>query len=413
MKTATITGNIKTKEFHKPSCFTIKRMPEANKIALNSLKHAIDHGFDPCGHCLGTKDEIVKRLDKKYKRIESSPVYYFGYFYGIFNGFSTNEYSGIEVNIDDTIELFATLHQCAFENGAWNFSPVQNHKINIACDDINFPSQQTNADGAAKWSYTIPQGFEPGDTSLRANFNISANLMMSTGNLLFFNVPVGISNIRISPNPFDQKTNIYFKLSYDKRIKADIYRNTNFQNPWSHVKNIRNFNDGILKANDDVCLEWDGKIDHGFREGESVVQGNYVVKIEGEFGESDTEYKEELIKKQGILGGTDPEPNQPTVYVSDIRFSPNPFTIITKVTLNFFLLEDAKVSIHIQHINWKFKGDCVKEIINHISLKKGTHSYTWDGTNNKGNRVVLGEYKVRILANDIPFVKGGLHKKWK
>ena len=52
-----------------------------------------------------------------------------------------------------------------------------------------------------------------------------------------------------------------------------------------------------------------------------------------------------------------------------------------------------------------------KEIIKDVFLKKGAHSYTWDGRNNKGNKVTLGEYKVRILANGTYYVKGGLHKK--
>ncbi|NOQ73483.1 MAG: hypothetical protein GQ574_15870 [Crocinitomix sp.] len=412
MITPKLIGNIKSKEFHKSSCHWSKIIDKANIVYLNSMKHAIDHDFDPCGHCLSSKAEIVAGLSKKNEVTKSSSDYYFGSFYGVFNGVSTNDYSGVEVNVADEIELFATIHKCAFENGEWRITPVQNHAIDISCDSINFPTQQTNAVGLANWTYTIPQGFEPGDTNMSADFHVSGKLELSSGNFLSFFVPIGISNIRIIPNSFDQETRIYFKLSSDKKIKADIYKNTYFQNPSSHIKNLRNFDDGTMtEDDDDAYLDWDGTIDHGFRKGKPVMQGNYVVKIEGEFGESDYDYAVGLKKLGGIAGGTDPDPDVPTEYITNISFSPNPFSIKTKVKLNFSLEKDAKVSIHIQHISWRFKGECVMEIINDLPLKKGPHSYTWDGKNNNTNSVALGYYKVRILANGIPFVRGGLHKK--
>lgn len=406
MNTTGFVGNIKSKEFHNPDCFCVNAMHETNKILLNSIKQAIDHGYDPCGHCLGKLDESEESLDIIKK--ESVTKHFFGHFYGVFNGTSANEYSGIEVRIGDKIELFAKLHTCIFENNEWKYLPVENHKIDIICKSIDFLPQKTDANGFAKWSYKIPRDFEPGTTTMRIDFNLNENLVLGAGDCVSFTLPVGISNIRVFPNPFNQETKIFFNLNYDKRIKADIYKNTYFQNSNSHVKNLRNFNDGIIKASENASLDWDGTTDHGFREGKPVMKGKYVVKIEGEYGKSDTEFKENLIKTGGVLESTNPEPNQPTEYISDIIFSPNPFTTETNVKLDFFLQKDAEVSIHIQHVNWKFRGKCTREILKNVPLKKGAHSTTWDGRNNRGNRVTLGEYKVRILANGNPFVKENL-----
>jgi len=407
MTTSKFIGNIKSKEFHTSDCFTLKFMYNINQRPFYSEKQAISEGYDPCGHCLGIKKESEVKGGKGVNE------YYFGQFYGIFNEVSTDNFSGIDVNYGEEIKVFAKLQKVVFADGKWTIIPVKNHEIDILCDFINFPAQKTDSEGLAKWNYTIPNNFEPGTTDMRVDAHIEENLIWHNGSdSLFFNVPQQIEILKNIPTNFDQETKIVFKLVVDKRIKADIYRGWS-EDHLSHIKNLRDFNDGIMKANDKASLEWDGTIGHGFREGKPVMRGQYRIVIRGENGISD---RDDLIlnKKEGILGGVDPEPNEPNELneiVSKISFSKNPFSKKTKTSLNFTLKKNATVSIHIQHINWNFRGNCKKEIISNEYLEKGDHSYPWDGKNNAGSPVTLGEYKVRIIANEETYVKTGLWKK--
>ncbi|WP_025209475.1 flagellar hook assembly protein FlgD [Hippea sp. KM1] len=69
-------------------------------------------------------------------------------------------------------------------------------------------------------------------------------------------------------------------------------------------------------------------------------------------------------------------------------------------SLSFNLNKDAKVTIHISNS----KGEDIADI-DLGKLKAGTHSFTWNGKDNKGNSVANGEYSVRIDAdygNGIP-----------
>lgn len=410
METSRYIGNVASKEFHKSDCFCVPRIKESNRIAFSSEKEAIHDGFDTCGHCLGIKEEVLKGFEQT--TAVGSGTYYFVHFYGKFNDLSTDEFSGISVNYGQEIELFATIHKVFFEASEWNYLPVQNCSVDLICADINFQTKNTDANGRVAWNYTIPQEYLPGTTHIRLSIKTleTDKLVFGKSDNLWFDTPQRISNITIDPNPFYQNTKIYFKLETDMKIKADIYKNTYFGKEFSHVKNIRDFSDGVMQANEAAYLDWDGLSDHAPRENLPVMKGSYVVRIVSEFG--DDQHRTGLEKTGGILGGTDPQADKPTEYVSDLKFSPNPFSRKTKVKLDFELIKDATVSIHIQHINWNFTGECTKVLLKNAPLKAGKHSYTWDGKNNTNSVwATFGEYKVRILANDTPYVKDGLSFK--
>lgn len=42
-------GNINSKKFHLPSCYTLPA--EKNKVYLNTRDEAIEKGYDPCTNC--------------------------------------------------------------------------------------------------------------------------------------------------------------------------------------------------------------------------------------------------------------------------------------------------------------------------------------------------------------------------
>lgn len=395
-------GNLKSKEFHKADCYTLKNTYNTNQRPFYSKKQALIKGYDPCGHCLDTK--------KKKQRATGTKECYFGHFYGIFNGTSTDDQSGILVNTGQQISIFVRLQKTVFENDSWQVVPVQQHKVAITCDEIDFQPKKTDTNGLAEWHYTIPANFEPGTTTIRVNTYIQKTLIWHGNiNTLSFEVPQQIEIVKNEPEYFEQKTNIIFKLNSDKKIKADIYRGLS-ENKFSHINNLRNFNDGILQATDNAVLQWDGTIDHGIRKGKAVKKGTYKIVIKGENGISD---RDELIlhKRGGITGNVFAEPDLTEEYVSGIVFLQNPFSNKTKTDLNFVLKKEATVSIHIQHVNWNFQGMCVKQFIKNEKLKKGIHSYNWSGHNNLGFPAPLGEYKVRIIANDKTYVKTGLWKK--
>lgn len=44
-------GNRNSMKFHKPSCSSVKKMSEKNKVRLNSRQDAINGGYSPCGSC--------------------------------------------------------------------------------------------------------------------------------------------------------------------------------------------------------------------------------------------------------------------------------------------------------------------------------------------------------------------------
>lgn len=402
MTTSKFIGNVKSKEFHKSDCYALEYVYNINQRPFYSEKQALNKGYDPCGHCLGVK--------KRKRDAKGVNEHYLGHFYGVFNGILTDDFIEINVNHGDQISVFLKLQKSVFENGKWTIVPINNHSVDIFCDCINFPTQKTDSNGLAKWGNTIPNDFEPGITNMRANPHIDENLIWHNGfGSLFFNVPQQIEIVENIPKDFDQETKIVFKLATDKRIKADIYRGSD-ENEFSHINNLRDFEDGVMERNDKAFLNWNGTIDHGFLKGKPVMKGKYKVVIRGENGISDRD-DIELNKKMGVLGGENPEPNESNEYITKINFSRNPFSQKTKVNLKFTLKKKAKVSIHIQHINWNFIDKCIKEIIHNEYLEKGDHSYTWDGKNNLGSPVTLGEYKVRISANKEPYVKNGIWKK--
>jgi len=410
MENAKYIGNVRTREFHEHNCFAMRSMDHKNKIPLRSMDQALNHDFDPCGHCLGTKKNLSR--GPATSKNGDFQTYYQARFYGIFNDTPTESGGIIAITVGDRIQVFVELVKFEYSNVGWTSSPMANHPIDLNCDGLDFPTKNTNASGQTSWETVLTEGVEPGTYQLWADYFVSGSVETSQGNYLYFSVPQAINNIRVQPNPFDQQTTILFSLEYDKKIKAEIYKNLYFLRPSSLVATLRDFDDGPMTAGEDLILGWDGTTDHGIREGESMPKGNYVIRIMGENGESDMDFAEGLEKSGGILGGTNPAPDQPTEYVKDISFSPPTFRRGKKTTISFELLQNAKVTVVIQHVNWMFRGECVRALISNKKLAAGPQSFTWDGLNNDGFEATHGEYKVQVLADDAPFVKMGLVKKW-
>jgi subtilisin family serine protease len=98
------------------------------------------------------------------------------------------------------------------------------------------------------------------------------------------------------------------------------------------------------------------------------------------------------------LGGT-PSPkiyveglNVPANFSLDQNY-PNPFNPTTHIS--FALPSDSKVSLNIYNI----MGQKVKTLVDGIT-KAGTHTVTWDGTNEQGESVASGIYFYKLSAGD-------------
>jgi len=98
------------------------------------------------------------------------------------------------------------------------------------------------------------------------------------------------------------------------------------------------------------------------------------------------------------LGGT-PSPkiyveglNVPANFSLDQNY-PNPFNPTTNIS--FALPSDSKVSLNIYNI----MGQKVKTLVDGIT-KAGTHTVTWDGTNEQGESVASGIYFYKLSAGD-------------
>jgi len=98
------------------------------------------------------------------------------------------------------------------------------------------------------------------------------------------------------------------------------------------------------------------------------------------------------------LGGT-PNPkvyvegsNIPTKFSLDQNY-PNPFNPTTNIS--FALPSDSKVSLNIYNI----MGQKVKTLVDGIT-KAGTHTVTWDGTNEQGESVASGIYFYKLSDGD-------------
>ncbi|HEY5125060.1 MAG TPA: T9SS type A sorting domain-containing protein [Ignavibacteria bacterium] len=77
---------------------------------------------------------------------------------------------------------------------------------------------------------------------------------------------------------------------------------------------------------------------------------------------------------------------------------PNPFNMNTKISLN--LQQDGNVRIFVFDV----LGREIK-LINNSNLKKGNHSFVWNGVDNNNNLVCSGNYFLRINTNNSVTVK--------
>jgi len=69
---------------------------------------------------------------------------------------------------------------------------------------------------------------------------------------------------------------------------------------------------------------------------------------------------------------------------------PNPFNPST--TINFSLPIDKKISLKI----YNMVGQEIKNLVNDLDFRKGSHQVTWNGTNNFGNKVASGNYIAKL-----------------
>jgi hypothetical protein len=272
-KTPSFIGNMKSKETHKESCYCLKLMKKENMIKFHSLKQAVHHGFDTCGHCLKRTGRLdAAKAPNKYQ--------YIGYFCIYLNGSEYCNYGDNNIVGEiprDIITLRAKLYSYAN-----NEDPIENSSIKFTYfpDDINekvISINNTDKDGVAEIQYN-PKDLEHGVTKFRAYFPESTYFndgsVESYMDMLIDFLP-SIKNIRIIPISFERSTTIKFDLLENTVMDISIYKNTNFSGPFSHRKTIRSYKDGVLEKGNDIEVKWDGTNDKN----KQTWGGNYVVLL--------------------------------------------------------------------------------------------------------------------------------------
>ena len=288
-RSAVVIGNKASKETHVPNCFCLRRMSEKNKISFTSLKQALYLGYDTCGHCLPNPIPVTQN--------KSETDEYVGYFCVIHDSveYCGENYNYIAGNMPrENITLRAKLYSNEQPQTA-----VAGQTIKITCfeDDIHenvILTATTDANGMIEVEYN-PVNLAQGETTFRAHFPNAT----CTGNGtsiehidLTINFMPSISNIRIVPNPFQQKTTILFDLENDTKIDISIYKNTYFLSRFSHRKTLRSAKDGVMAAGSNLKIEWDGTNSRG----KPTWRGGYVVRFKTD---QDFVYLEGLEKTKG------------------------------------------------------------------------------------------------------------------
>ncbi|HBH06947.1 MAG TPA: hypothetical protein DDX92_10150 [Flavobacteriales bacterium] len=393
-------GNTKSKELHIADCYTVRNMYHSNQRPFQDINQAVLAGYDFCGHCLPQYG-----IDTNEPKEAS---YFFGHFYAKTSINAPQTINNTELEPGCSIELFVSLHQNVFEDGQWMLQPVSHHKVDVLSNRMDFETKKTGDDGIAHWTPSLSEQASPGNINFQAETNIGKDLIWGTQNrgTLNFSVPNEIKFSEGQRLEFDHETRIHFQLLKRKTIQADVFRG-HTENEFTHIKELRRFEDGPLPEGEHF-LFWDGTTEHDPEKHKQVDRGVYKIVLQGTKGDRDRAARY-LYKKKGSVLVDEPEVVDPLI--SHITFGTNPFSNKSKTTIRFTLAKKAMVNIHIQHRNWRFKGDCLKELVRNKTFEAGSHSVTWNGTNNAGGQVSLGAYKIRIKANDQQWIKGGLWKK--
>jgi hypothetical protein len=290
--TAILIGNVKSKETHKLDCYCLRMMKEENKVTFTSLKQAVSQGYDTCGHCFAVPVpvEINKSPDNDY----------IGYFCVDYNG-KEHCNRGDTFIYGDLPREIVTLRAKLYSNDG-SLQPVSNQVIKLTCfgDDVHeevIIIAETNKNGVVEVEYN-PINLESGETEFRAYFP-DASCTSDGTDINYIKIYIrfmpSITNVRISPNPFERITTIMFDLLEDIEMDISIYRNAYFLRPLSRRKTLRDVQDGILKKGTDIQVVWDGTNDRG----KQVWRGEYVVLLRTK---KDFVFKTGLIKTKGKFG---------------------------------------------------------------------------------------------------------------
>lgn len=84
-----------------------------------------------------------------------------------------------------------------------------------------------------------------------------------------------------------------------------------------------------------------------------------------------------------------------SVTLTGTPFAPDMAPLAQRVTINLVLARRATVWLSIR----KQTGIRVRRIATGVTLRAGTHSWTWDGTNGQGGKAADGPYVARVVAD--------------
>jgi len=177
-------GNYTTKEAHIESCFCVKSMKDVYNVQFTTLEDALNHGFDPCGHCLkGFKKQNTRKPGKDPDKDNWNTIWPFlGRFYIIYNYnyliYPWNFKDGLAlVERNKPLTLHAELYKVSSD---MQLTPCSGQKIKFAYDTGIIEEKETDSNGIVNINSIIPDQksgtdiyyrvYFPGNTAFPRNY---------------------------------------------------------------------------------------------------------------------------------------------------------------------------------------------------------------------------------------------------
>jgi len=195
-------------------------------------------------------------------------------------------------------------------------------------------------------------------------------------------VAPNIKNLNAIPVHFEagiESTNIYFDIDQNASLDVEIRQGSTVVKQFSAYNGSTTYNSGSYQ------IVWNGTNNLG----NEVPEGTYTVYVTAQNANGSDTAHTSFYVTNGTVQTTGPN-------VENLRVSPSSFEPVEDSTLISFDTDKlAQLTVEVLSGNTVVK---TYSNFNGDNLAAGSHSVSWNGTNNAGNAVSNGLYTVRVTA---------------